>query len=98
MTVGGEPVQLRAKEFDLLLALAQEQGRVLTREALLSRVWGYEYFGDSRTVDVHVTWLRDKLSGSTRPDPDRAGPGLQAGRPPEPGAPAEPRCRPGAPP
>jgi two-component system, OmpR family, alkaline phosphatase synthesis response regulator PhoP len=65
VTVGGRPVQLRAKEFDLLLALAQEQGRVLTREALLSRVWGYEYFGDSRTVDVHVTWLRDKLSGST---------------------------------
>jgi DNA-binding response OmpR family regulator len=65
VTVGGRQVQLRAKEFDLLLALAQEQGRVLTREALLSRVWGYEYFGDSRTVDVHVTWLRDKISGST---------------------------------
>lgn len=64
VTVAGRPVQLRAKEFDLLLALAQEQGRVLTRESLLSRVWGYEYFGDSRTVDVHVTWLRDKLSGS----------------------------------
>lgn len=63
--VGGKPVQLRAKEFDLLLALAQEEGRVLTREALLSRVWGYTYLGDSRTVDVHVTWLRDKLSGST---------------------------------
>jgi two-component system alkaline phosphatase synthesis response regulator PhoP len=63
--IGGRPVQLRAKEFDLLLALAQEEGRVLTREALLSRVWGYEYVGDSRTVDVHVTWLRDKLAGST---------------------------------
>jgi len=63
--VGGKPVQLRAKEFDLLLALAQEEGRVLTREALLSRVWGYTYLGDSRTVDVHVTWLRDKISGST---------------------------------
>ncbi len=63
--VGGRPVQLRAKEFDLLLALAQEEGRVLTREALLSRVWGYTYLGDSRTVDVHVTWLRDKLAGST---------------------------------
>ncbi|MGH2354256.1 MAG: response regulator transcription factor [Chloroflexota bacterium] len=65
VSVAGRPVHLRAKEFDLLVALAQEQGRVLTREALLSRVWGYEYFGDSRTVDVHVTWLRDKLSGST---------------------------------
>ena len=63
--VGGQEVQLRAKEFDLLLALAQEHGRVLTREALLSRVWGYEYLGDSRTVDVHVTWLRDKLSAAS---------------------------------
>lgn len=63
--VAGKQVQLRAKEFDLLVALAQENGRVLTREALLSRVWGYEYLGDSRTVDVHVTWLRDKLSEST---------------------------------
>jgi len=63
--VAGKAVQLRAKEFDLLLALAQEEGRVLTREALLSRVWGYTYLGDSRTVDVHVTWLRDKLSGGT---------------------------------
>ena len=62
--VAGKPVHLRAKEFDLLMALAQEQGRVLTREALLSRVWGYEYLGESRTVDVHVTWLRDKLAGS----------------------------------
>jgi DNA-binding response OmpR family regulator len=63
--IGGQEVQLRAKEFDLLTALAQEQGRVLTREALLSRVWGYEYLGDSRTVDVHVTWLRDKLASAT---------------------------------
>ena len=63
--IDGHEVQLRAKEFDLLLALALENGRVLTREALLSRVWGYEYLGDSRTVDVHITWLRDKLSGAT---------------------------------
>ncbi len=64
VTVSAKPVQMRAKEFDLLLALAQENGRVLSREQLLSRVWGYEYFGDSRTVDVHVTWVRDKLEGS----------------------------------
>ncbi len=64
VTISGKPVQMRAKEFDLLLALAQENGRVLSREQLLSRVWGYEYFGDSRTVDVHVTWVRDKLEGS----------------------------------
>jgi two-component system, OmpR family, alkaline phosphatase synthesis response regulator PhoP len=63
--IDGREVHMRAKEFDLLLALAQEHGRVLTREALLSRVWGYEYLGDSRTVDVHVTWLRDKLSPAT---------------------------------
>lgn len=63
--INGREVQMRAKEFDLLHALAQEHGRVLTRETLLSRVWGYEYLGDSRTVDVHVTWLRDKLSEAT---------------------------------
>ncbi|MBI3972923.1 MAG: response regulator transcription factor [Chloroflexi bacterium] len=63
--LSGAPVQLRAKEFDLLLALAQEHGRVVTRESLLTRVWGYTYIGDSRTVDVHVTWLRDKLGQST---------------------------------
>lgn len=63
--IGGQEVHLRNKEFDLLVALAQERGRVLTREALLSRVWGYEYLGDSRTVDVHITWLRDKLSAAT---------------------------------
>jgi DNA-binding response OmpR family regulator len=64
VTVSGRQVQMRAKEFDLLLALAQENGRVLSREQLISRVWGYEYFGDSRTVDVHVTWVRGKLEGS----------------------------------
>jgi DNA-binding response OmpR family regulator len=84
VSVGGRPVQLRAKEFDLLLALAQEQGRVLTREALLSRVWGYEYFGDSRTVDVHVTWLRDKLSGSTAQIQTVRGLGYKLVAPPEP--------------
>lgn len=64
VSVNGRQVQMRAKEFDLLLALAQENGRVLSREQLISRVWGYEYFGDSRTVDVHVTWVRGKLEGS----------------------------------
>jgi two-component system, OmpR family, alkaline phosphatase synthesis response regulator PhoP len=88
VTVGGRPVQLRAKEFDLLLALAQEQGRVLTREALLSRVWGYEYFGDSRTVDVHVTWLRDKLSGSSAQIQTVRGLGYKLVAPPPAPAPA----------
>jgi DNA-binding response OmpR family regulator len=64
VSVAGRQIQMRSKEFDLLLALAQENGRVLTREQLISRVWGYDYFGDSRTVDVHVTWVRGKLEGT----------------------------------
>jgi DNA-binding response OmpR family regulator len=83
--VAGRPVHLRAKEFDLLLALARDQGRVLTREALLSRVWGYEYFGDSRTIDVHVTWLRDKLAGSTAQIQTVRGLGYKLVAPGEPG-------------
>jgi DNA-binding response OmpR family regulator len=64
VTVAGKPVSLRAKEFDLLAALAEEPGVVLSRERLLNQVWGYEYLGESRTIDVHVTWLREKLKGS----------------------------------
>jgi DNA-binding response OmpR family regulator len=64
VTVNGSPVTLRAKEFDLLTAFAKHVGVVLDRERLLNIVWGYEYVGDSRTIDVHVTWLRDKISGS----------------------------------
>ncbi len=63
--VAGKPVTLRAKEFDLLLTFAQNEGLVLDRERLLNLVWGYDYLGDSRTIDVHVTWLREKLAGST---------------------------------
>ncbi len=55
-------VELRAKEFDLLGTLALNVGTVFTRDRLLELVWGYDYFGDTRTIDVHVTWLRDKLS------------------------------------
>ncbi|HET7768007.1 MAG TPA: response regulator transcription factor [Chloroflexota bacterium] len=62
--VQGAPVTLRAKEFDLLLALARQPGRVLTREALLSDVWDYAHPGATRTVDVHVKFLRDKLASS----------------------------------
>ncbi len=65
VTVAGTEIKLRMKEFDLLLALARQVGVVLTREMLLSGVWGYDYFGESRTVDVHVTWLRSKITGST---------------------------------
>jgi two-component system, OmpR family, alkaline phosphatase synthesis response regulator PhoP len=58
----GQPVMLTVLEFDLLALLAQNAGRALTREALLARVWGYDYIGETRTVDVHVQRLRKKLN------------------------------------
>jgi DNA-binding response OmpR family regulator len=58
---GGREVPLTRKEFDLLSALVRRQGRVLSREQLLEQVWGYQYFGGTRTVDVHVFRLRQKL-------------------------------------
>jgi DNA-binding response OmpR family regulator len=57
----GEEVALKPKEFDLLFFLAKNAGQVFTREQVLEHVWGYEFFGGSRTVDVHVRWLREKL-------------------------------------
>ncbi len=63
-----EPVQLRAKEYDLLTELARRPGIVFTREQLLQDVWGYDFFGDSGTIDVHVRRLRAKLhDDSTNP-------------------------------
>jgi len=59
----GQPVRLTAKEFALLLALVEANGRVLTRQSLLERVWGYSYAEGTRTVDVHVRHLREKLPG-----------------------------------
>jgi DNA-binding response OmpR family regulator len=59
--VQGREVTLTRKEFDLLAALIRQAGRVLTRERLLERVWGYEFPGETRTVDVHVRQLRKKL-------------------------------------
>ncbi|MFN8483383.1 MAG: response regulator transcription factor [Anaerolineae bacterium] len=64
VTVASQPVTLRAKEFDLLAYLMQHPGLALSREQLLNAVWGYDYYGDTRTVDVHVAHIRDKLSGS----------------------------------
>jgi two-component system response regulator MtrA len=58
---GGRPVSLTATEFRLLLELARHAGQVLTRESLLSRVWNYDYLGDSRLVDMAVKRLRDKV-------------------------------------
>src|SRR4026207_1461911 len=58
----GKEVELTAKEFELLVFLIENQGRVLTRHMILNHVWGYDYFGTTRTVDVHVTHLRQKLT------------------------------------
>ena len=65
VTVNGELVNLRTQEFDLLLTLAEHKGLVLTREQLLEKAWGYDYYGQSRTVDVHVGHLRRKLANSS---------------------------------
>ncbi|WP_027719452.1 response regulator [Desulfovirgula thermocuniculi] len=59
--VEGQAVNLTPKEYELLYFLARSPGRVFTREQLLERVWGYDYYGDSRTVDTHITRLREKL-------------------------------------
>ena len=57
----GKPVAMKPKEYELLLFLAQHRGQVLSREFILERVWGWDFVGDSRTVDVHVRWLREKI-------------------------------------
>jgi two-component system alkaline phosphatase synthesis response regulator PhoP len=64
VTVRDKPVELRTKEFDLLLTLAQHKGIVLSRDQLLDLVWGFDFYGQTRTVDVHIAHLRDKLAGS----------------------------------
>jgi two-component system alkaline phosphatase synthesis response regulator PhoP/two-component system response regulator ResD len=62
--VAGKSVFLRAKEFDLLVALVEHKGVVLSRQQLLDLVWGFDFYGQTRTVDVHIAHLRDKLAGS----------------------------------
>ena len=57
----GTEVELTAKEFELLLYMLENKGRVLTRDMILNHVWGYNYFGSTRTVDVHITRLRQKI-------------------------------------
>lgn len=61
VSIGDKDVNLTAKEFDLLLLLATNAGKVFKREELLEIIWGYEYFGDLRTVDVHIRRLREKI-------------------------------------
>ncbi len=67
--LGEEKLELTPKEFELLSLMVSHQGKVFTREALLEKVWGYEYSGDTRTVDVHIRHLRQKLHDDSN-DPD----------------------------
>jgi DNA-binding response OmpR family regulator len=61
----GQALHLKPKEYDLLVFLARNRGNVLSRDLILERVWGWDYAGGTRTVDVHVRWLREKIE----PDP-----------------------------
>lgn len=61
VTADGSILGLSPKEFDLLAFLARNRGQVFSRDTLLSKVWGYDYAGDTRTVDVHIRWLREKI-------------------------------------
>jgi DNA-binding response OmpR family regulator len=63
----GQPLALKPKEFELLLFLARHRGQAISREMILERVWGWEFSGGSRTVDVHIRWLREKIE----PDPNQ---------------------------
>jgi DNA-binding response OmpR family regulator len=68
VTLGSDVLRLKPKEYELLLFLARNQGIALSRDLILERVWGWEYDGGSRTVDVHVRWLREKIE----PNPAKA--------------------------
>ena len=61
VTLHGEPIQLKPQEYELLVFFAEHKGQMLSREFILERVWGWDFIGDSRTVDVHVRWLRQKI-------------------------------------
>jgi two-component system alkaline phosphatase synthesis response regulator PhoP len=59
--LAGQPLSLKPKEFDLLALLMANKGRAFTRDQILEKVWGYDYVGQTRTVDVYISWLREKL-------------------------------------
>ena len=61
VTLGDKNIEMKPREFSLLALLASNKGRAFTRNQILERLWGYDYIGDSRTVDVHVRWLREKI-------------------------------------
>ena len=65
VSASGQILDLRTQEFDLLLTLAEQPGRVFTREQLLQLAWGFDFYGQTRTVDVHIAHLRKKLEGSS---------------------------------
>jgi DNA-binding response OmpR family regulator len=66
VSLDGKAVELTSKEFDLLECLLQSKGRVLSRDYLMDQVWGYDYYGGMRTVDVHVRRLREKIPALSR--------------------------------
>lgn len=59
--LNGDLLELKPREFDLLALLAKNKARAFTRDQILERLWGHDYYGDSRTVDVHIRWLREKI-------------------------------------
>jgi DNA-binding response OmpR family regulator len=59
--LGGAPIELKPREFDLLALLIANRRRAFTRDQILERLWGHDYIGDARTVDVHIRWLREKI-------------------------------------
>jgi DNA-binding response OmpR family regulator len=61
VTLNGKTVELTAREFDLLKRMMSHPNRVFTRESLLENIWGYDYFGSTRTVDMHISRLREKI-------------------------------------
>ncbi len=66
-TLDNKPLEMKPREFSLLAMLAAGRGRAFTRNQILERLWGHDYIGDPRTVDVHIRWLREKIE----PDPSR---------------------------
>ena len=61
VSISEKLIDLKPREFDLLVMLASSRGRVFTREQILERLWGHDYIGDRRTVDVHIRWIREKI-------------------------------------
>src|SRR5574342_1306320 len=70
VTLNNEPLPLKPQEYQLLLFFAEHRGQMLSREFILERVWGWDFIGDSRTVDVHVRWIRQKIEQDAS-DPKR---------------------------